>query len=74
MMRQFQDGSFSVGSHESRGVSLRSYLSDSAQVLSPFVYERPSHPPILRYLSMDCQSVDHDLLQTPIGEVESMQN
>ncbi|XP_053539565.1 RIPOR family member 3 [Ictalurus punctatus] len=71
MMRQFQDGSFSVGSHESRGVSLRSYLSDSAQVLSPFVYERPSHPPILRYLSMDCQSVDHDLLQTPIGECYS---
>ncbi|KAF4083596.1 hypothetical protein AMELA_G00143750 [Ameiurus melas] len=71
MMRQFQDGSFSVGSHESRGVSLRSYLSDSAQVLSPFANERPSHPPILSYLSMDCQSVDDDLLQTPIGECYS---
>ncbi|MCI4375136.1 hypothetical protein PGIGA_G00105750 [Pangasianodon gigas] len=70
MMRQFQDadGSFSVGSRESRGVSLLSYLSDSAQALSPLVYERASHPPIFPDLSMDCQSVDDDLLQTPLGE------
>lgn len=74
MMHQFQDadGSFSVGSRESRGVSLLSYLFDSAQTLSPLVYERASYAPIFPDLSMDYLSVDDDLLQTPLGEVESM--
>lgn len=74
MLRQFQeaDGSFSTSSRESRGVSLISYLSDSAQALSPLVYERASYPPIFPDLSMDYLSVDADLLKTPLGEVESM--
>ncbi|XP_060775139.1 RIPOR family member 3 isoform X5 [Neoarius graeffei] len=70
MLRQFQeaDGSFSTSSRESRGVSLISYLSDSAQALSPLVYERASYPPIFPDLSMDYLSVDADLLKTPLGE------
>uniref|UniRef100_A0A4W4DZS3 FAM65 N-terminal domain-containing protein n=1 Tax=Electrophorus electricus TaxID=8005 RepID=A0A4W4DZS3_ELEEL len=70
MMHQLQDadGSFSIGSRESRGVSLLSYLSDSAQALTPLVYDRASHPPVILDPSTDTQSVDDDLLKTPLGE------
>ncbi|XP_058258959.1 RIPOR family member 3 isoform X2 [Hemibagrus wyckioides] len=70
MMHQFQDadGSFSIDSCESRGVSLLNFLSESTQTVSPLVYDRASHPPIFPELSMDCQSVDIDLLQTPLGK------
>lgn len=76
MMHQFQDtdGSFSTDSRESRGVSLLNFLSETTQTVSPLVYDRASHPPIFPELSMDCQSVDIDLLQTPLGKVESTQN
>ncbi|XP_027003008.2 RIPOR family member 3 isoform X1 [Tachysurus fulvidraco] len=68
MLHQFQntDGSFSIGSHESRGVFLLNYLTESAQAVSPLVYERASHPPIFPDISMDCQSVYDDCLQTPL--------
>ncbi|KAI4888091.1 hypothetical protein NFI96_021972 [Prochilodus magdalenae] len=70
MMRQLQDpdGSFSIGSRESRGVSLLSYLSDSAQALTPPAYERAGRPPITLEPSVDTQSVDDDLLKAPLGE------
>ncbi|XP_062853631.1 RIPOR family member 3 isoform X2 [Trichomycterus rosablanca] len=66
-MRHFQDmdSTFSIGSCESRGVSILSYLSDSAQTLSPLANDNPlstvSDP------SMDFQPVD-DILRTPLGE------
>lgn len=74
MMHQFReaDGSFSIGSHEPKGMSLLSFLS--AKALFPLVYERASHPQILPDLSMDCQSVDDGLLKTPLGEVKLIQN
>ncbi|XP_076869921.1 RIPOR family member 3 isoform X2 [Brachyhypopomus gauderio] len=70
MMRQLQDadGSFSIGSRESRGVSLLSYLSDSAQALPPPVYDRTSHPAVITDPPTDTQSVDDDLLKTPPEE------
>ncbi|XP_037390889.1 RIPOR family member 3 isoform X3 [Pygocentrus nattereri] len=70
MMRQLQDpdGSFSIGSRESRGVSLLSYLSDSAQALTPSAYERAGRLPVTPEPSADTQSVDDDLLKTPLGE------
>ncbi|KAK3575044.1 hypothetical protein QTP86_019772 [Hemibagrus guttatus] len=70
MIYQFQDadGSFSIGSRESRGVSLLNFLTESPPAVSPLVYDRASHPPIFPELSMDCQSVDIDLLQTPLGK------
>ncbi|XP_036427479.1 RIPOR family member 3 [Colossoma macropomum] len=70
MMRQLQDpdGSFSIGSRESRGVSLLSYLSDSAQALTPPAYERAGRLPVTPEPSADTQSVDDDLLKTPLGE------
>ncbi|XP_066520880.1 RIPOR family member 3 [Hoplias malabaricus] len=72
MMRQLQDpdGSFSIGSRESKGVSLLSYLSDSAQVLTPPAYEREKRPPLTPDHQMDTHSVDDDLLKTPLGEGE----
>ncbi|XP_037390887.1 RIPOR family member 3 isoform X2 [Pygocentrus nattereri] len=75
MMRQLQDpdGSFSIGSRESRGVSLLSYLSDSAQALTPSAYERAGRLPVTPEPSADTQSVDDDLLKTPLGEVGLVQ-
>ncbi|XP_072541042.1 RIPOR family member 3 isoform X1 [Salminus brasiliensis] len=70
MMRQLQDvdGSFSIGSRESRGVSLLSYLSDSAQALTPPAYDRASCPPVTPDTPADTQSVDEDFPKTPLGE------
>lgn len=74
MMRQFQDtgGSFSIGLHEPRVVSLPNYLSTNA--LSSLIYERASHSPIFPDLSMNLKSVEDDLFKAPLGEVELIQN
>uniref|UniRef100_A0A8B9L909 RIPOR family member 3 n=1 Tax=Astyanax mexicanus TaxID=7994 RepID=A0A8B9L909_ASTMX len=70
MMRQLQDvdGSISIGSRESRGVSLLSYLSDSTQALTPPAYEKARCPPVTPEPPAETQSVDDDLLKTPLGE------
>ncbi|KAG9277934.1 RIPOR family member 3 isoform X3 [Astyanax mexicanus] len=72
MMRQLQDvdGSISIGSRESRGVSLLSYLSDSTQALTPPAYEKARCPPVTPEPPAETQSVDDDLLKTPLGEGE----
>lgn len=74
MMRQFQDmeGSFSIGLREPRGVSLLSYQSTQAH--PSLVSERASHPPSFPDFSMDCLSLDDDLLKSPLGKVESIEN
>ncbi|XP_058258958.1 RIPOR family member 3 isoform X1 [Hemibagrus wyckioides] len=48
--------------------SRQSTNSRKRPTVSPLVYDRASHPPIFPELSMDCQSVDIDLLQTPLGK------
>ncbi|XP_051567777.1 RIPOR family member 3-like isoform X3 [Myxocyprinus asiaticus] len=72
MMRQLQDadGSFSIGSRESRGVTLLSYLADSTQALTPPAYERTSDPPLTPQPALDTKLQDHDLLKTPLGDAE----
>lgn len=71
MMRQIQDadGSYSIGSRESRGVSLLSYLADSTQALSPPAYEKTSHPPLTRHPVLDTKLQDDDLLKMPTEDV-----
>ncbi|XP_051752918.1 RIPOR family member 3 [Ctenopharyngodon idella] len=72
MMRQIQDtdGTFSIGSRESRGVSLLSYLADSTQALSPPAYEKTSDPPLTRHPVLDTKLQDDDLLKTPTEDAE----
>ncbi|XP_051986250.1 RIPOR family member 3-like [Xyrauchen texanus] len=72
MMRQLQDadGSFSIGSRESRGVSLISYLADSTQALSPPAYERTGIQPPTPHLAPDTKLQDDDVLKTPPGDAE----
>nr|XP_055069777.1 RIPOR family member 3 [Misgurnus anguillicaudatus] len=70
MMRQLQDadGSFSIGSRESRGVSLLSYLADSTQALTPPAYEKTNHLPLTP--RQDTKLQDHYLLKTPPEDAE----
>ncbi|XP_052415539.1 RIPOR family member 3 [Carassius gibelio] len=72
MMRQIQDadGSFSIGSRETRGVSLLSYLADSTQALSPPAYEKTSDPPTKHHPVLDTKLQDDDLLKTPTEDAE----
>ncbi|XP_016388106.1 protein FAM65C-like [Sinocyclocheilus rhinocerous] len=72
MMRQIQDAdaSFSIGSRESRGVSLLSYLADSTQALSPPAYEKTSDPPTKHHPVLDAKLQDDDLLKTPTEDAE----
>ncbi|XP_067316514.1 RIPOR family member 3 isoform X2 [Pseudorasbora parva] len=72
MVRQIQDvdGSFSIGSRESRGVSLLSYLADSTHALSPPAYEKTSDPPITRHPALDTKLQDDDLLKTATEDAE----
>uniref|UniRef100_A0A8C2KIH0 RIPOR family member 3 n=1 Tax=Cyprinus carpio TaxID=7962 RepID=A0A8C2KIH0_CYPCA len=72
MMRQIQDAdsSFSIGSRESRGVSLLSYLADSTQALSPPAYEKTSVPPTKHQPDLDAKLQDDDLLKTPTEDAE----
>ncbi|XP_067229410.1 RIPOR family member 3 [Chanodichthys erythropterus] len=72
MMRQIKDadGSFSIGSRESRGVSLLSYLADSTQALSPPAYEKTNDPPLTRHPVLDTKLQDDDLLKTPTEDAE----
>ncbi|XP_073708687.1 RIPOR family member 3 [Garra rufa] len=72
MVRQMQDadGSFSIGSRESRGVSLLSYLADSTQALSPPAYEKTSNPPTTHHPAIDTKSQDDDLLKMPTEDAE----
>lgn len=69
MMRQLQDAdsSFSIGSRESRGVSLLSYLADSTQTLNPPAYEKTAHLPLTP--RQDAKLQDDDILKTPPEEV-----
>lgn len=71
MMHQIQDvdGSFSIGSRESRGVSLLSYLADSTQALSPPAYEKTSDPSTVLLPVLDTKLQDDDLLKTPTEDV-----
>lgn len=75
MMRQMQDadGSFSIGSRESRGVSLLSYLADSTQALSPPAYEKTSGPPVAQHTVLDAKIQDDDLLKTHTDAEESVE-
>ncbi|XP_056316509.1 RIPOR family member 3 [Danio aesculapii] len=75
MMRQMQDadGSFSIGSRESRGVSLLSYLADSTQALSPPAYEKSSGLPITQHTVLDAKIQDDDLLKTHTDAEESVE-
>ncbi|KAI7807617.1 putative protein FAM65C [Triplophysa rosa] len=70
MMRQLQDAdsSFSIGSRESRGVSLLSYLADSTQTLNPPAYEKTSHLPLTP--RQDTKLQDEEILKTPPGDAE----
>lgn len=71
MMRKLQDadGSFSIGSRESRGVSLLSYLADSTQTLTPPAYEKMSHLPLTP--RQDTKLQDDDILnRTPPEDAE----
>ncbi|XP_016143166.1 protein FAM65C-like [Sinocyclocheilus grahami] len=72
MMRQIQDAdaSFSIGSRESRGVSLLSYLADSTQALSPPAYEKTSDPPTTHHPVLDTKLQDDNLLKTPTEDAE----
>ncbi|XP_026121750.1 RIPOR family member 3 isoform X2 [Carassius auratus] len=72
MMRQIQDadGSFSIGSRETRGVSLLSYLADSTQAFSPPAYEKTSDPPTKHHPVLDTKLQDDDLLKTPTEDAE----
>ncbi|KAK7145225.1 hypothetical protein R3I94_011355 [Phoxinus phoxinus] len=72
MMRQIQDadGSFSIGSRESRGVSLLSYLADSTQALSPPAYEKTSNPALTHLPVLDTKLQDDDLSKTPTEDAE----
>jgi len=71
MMRQIQDadGSFSIGSRESRGVSLLSYLADSTQALSPPAYEKTSNPTLTHLPVLNTKLQDDDLSKTPTEDV-----
>ncbi|XP_026068819.1 RIPOR family member 3-like isoform X2 [Carassius auratus] len=72
MMRQIQDadGSLSIGSRESRGVSLLSYLADSTQALSPPAYEKTSDPPTTHHPVLDTKLQDDNLSKTPTEDAE----
>uniref|UniRef100_A0A671SQX2 Protein FAM65C-like n=1 Tax=Sinocyclocheilus anshuiensis TaxID=1608454 RepID=A0A671SQX2_9TELE len=72
MMRQMQDAdaSFSIGSRESRGVSLLSYLADSTQAPSPPAYEKTSDPPTKHHPVLDAKLQDDELLKTPTEDAE----
>ncbi|TRY77731.1 hypothetical protein DNTS_027897 [Danionella cerebrum] len=58
VMRQMQeaDGSFSIGSGESRGVSLFSYLTDSTQALSPPAYEKSGEAVLTQLPAIDTKA------------------
>uniref|UniRef100_A0A672SKJ9 FAM65 N-terminal domain-containing protein n=1 Tax=Sinocyclocheilus grahami TaxID=75366 RepID=A0A672SKJ9_SINGR len=72
MMRQIQDadGSFFIGSRESRGVSLLSYLADSTQALSPPAYEKTSDPPTTHHSVLDTKLQDDNLPKTHTEDAE----
>uniref|UniRef100_A0A8C1CUX3 RIPOR family member 3 n=1 Tax=Cyprinus carpio carpio TaxID=630221 RepID=A0A8C1CUX3_CYPCA len=72
MMRQIQDadGSFSIGSRETRGVSLLSYLADSTQALSPPAYEKTSDPPTTHHPVLDTKLQDDNFPKTSTQDAE----
>ncbi|XP_016367757.1 protein FAM65C isoform X1 [Sinocyclocheilus rhinocerous] len=72
MMRQIQDadGSFFIGSRESRGVSLLSYLADSTQALSAPAYEKTSDPPTTHHPVLDTKLQDDNLPKTHTEDAE----